>query len=195
MNQITYHTQTSLNLVGHFLVSMPQLENTIFSNTVIFICQHNEQGAMGVVVNKPALMQLEGLFDRTLVDNAAPLYLDHGVHFGGPVSSDHGFVLHSTERPWESSLTINSDVALNTSIDILHSIITGNQCPQQFLIALGCASWDSGQLENELSMNYWLVCPFVRRLLFTEPLENRYQLTFDHMGFDQHAMSSFVGHA
>lgn len=184
-----------LSLAGQFLVAMPQFENSTFSNSVIFICEHDEEGAMGLIVNKPASLEVQELFARTDIEPAQARMINQPVYCGGPVSSDRGFVLHSADRVWDSSLIINQQTALTTSLEVLQSIANGHDCPSNYLIALGCANWSPGQLENELSMNFWLTCPFDQQLLFSEPVQRRYQSTFSTMGFDPTAISSFVGHA
>lgn len=182
------------SLTGQFLVAMPGMADPRFAKTVIYMCEHSSQGAMGIVINKPTDITLPDLFSRVNLDLEAALPEDALVLDGGPVSTERGFVLHSSDRVWNSSLKVDDGVAMTTSRDILEAVASGN-APKYWLIALGYAGWSKGQLEIELAANFWLNVPADRGVLFEEPFESRFNAVFRLMGIDPLMVSGSAGHA
>src|SRR5205823_7531637 len=158
----------SINLTHHFLIAMPKMADPYFSKTLTYICEHNDQGALGLVVNRPIDMTLQALFERlslTLRDNERA---DAPVYFGGPVQTDRGFVLHSPAGNWQSTLRVGAHIGLTTSKDILEAVGRG-EGPEQLLVTLGYAGWSPGQLEHELAQNAWLTVEARDGIIFDTP--------------------------
>lgn len=181
-------------LRNHFLIAMPQLADPNFSHTVTYICEHNEEGALGIVINRPMDVSLGDVLQHMKiqagerVDTAAPIYS------GGPVQPERGFVLHRPVGAWTSSLPITDDIALTTSRDIMTAIGHG-EGPKQFLLALGYAGWGAGQLEQEMADNAWLSGPADPGILFELPVEERWGAAAALIGVDLTLLSSETGHA
>jgi putative transcriptional regulator len=189
----------NVNLTGHFLIAMPAMTDPYFAKSVTFICEHNENGAMGVVVNRPIDMTLYDLFEQVdlqLKDNpiaAMPVY------FGGPVQVDRGFVLHQPTGNWNSTIAISGDTALTTSKDILEAV-AGGFGPQKLLVTLGYAGWDAGQLEEEIAQNAWLTVhppsPQAQdSVIFDLPNVDRFDAAMHLLGVDLMQLSKDAGHA
>ncbi|MCB5188424.1 YqgE/AlgH family protein [Methylobacillus caricis] len=188
----------NVNLTGQFLVAMPAMTDPYFAKSVTFICEHNADGAMGVVINRPIDMKLEALFkqvDLQLNDN--PLAAQ-SVFLGGPVQLDRGFVLHQPEGDWNSTISINGNTALTTSKDILEAIANG-QGPSKILITLGYAGWSAGQLEQEIAQNAWLTieADITARdhLIFDLPHTNKVEAAMALLGLDFARFAEEAGHA
>ena len=162
---------SSVNLTNHFLIAMPSMVDPNFAKTLTFICEHNDQGALGVVVNRPIDMTLSTLFERLDLQLEIPGLADAPVYFGGPVQTDRGFVLHTPVGGWSSTLPVRNDVALTTSKDILEAVAAGTG-PAKLMLALGYAGWSAGQLEQELAQNAWLTVEAKSAILF-EPAARR----------------------
>lgn len=171
------------NLVNHFLIAMPQLQGSYFANSVIYIWRHCEEGALGVVVNQPLKMQLAEIFDQLEIEVDRAGTDDRAVLSGGPVETDKGFILHDSPKPWTSTVNITDDIRITTSRDILADIGRG-EGPDNYLVALGCAGWGPGQLEQELVNNTWLVCPSDKDILFSTDYANKAELAVSTMGFN-----------
>jgi len=173
---------------------MPNMVDPNFAKSVTYICEHNDQGALGVVVNRPIDMTLRTLFEQIEI----PLSDDHRgrmpVYFGGPVQVDRGFVLHRPAGEWQSTLSINQQVGLTTSRDILQAVADGSG-PEQILVSLGYAGWAPGQLEQELSQNAWLTVPADLDVIFNLPPEQRLSAAMKLLGVDLARLSDDVGHA
>jgi putative transcriptional regulator len=140
---------SQLNLANHFLIAMPSMNDPIFGGTVVYICEHNEKGVLGVVINKPTDMTMDVLFDRIdlkVAEGLRPSVEDAPIMFGGPVQDDRGFVLHSPGGRYSSSLSVTDDVAFTTSIDVLEAVANGSG-PRRMLVTIGYAGWSPGQLE------------------------------------------------
>lgn len=194
MQSTSHFPYTPGTLQGHFLISMPHMDDQNFDHTVTYICDHNENGAMGIVVNRPMEMALTELFEHLELANAEH-FSATPVYAGGPVQNDRGFILHSpVAQQFVSSLHINSDLTLTTSVDVLHTIAEGNG-PDNYLVALGYAGWGSGQLEQELSDNVWLSCPADSDILFAIPAAERLQAAAAILGVNLDLMTSQSGHA
>lgn len=183
-----------LNLSGQFLIAMPGMHDPNFAGTVVYLCEHSDQGAMGLIINRETEITLENLFQRVNLKLEIMLPHEAKVLDGGPVATERGFVLHSTDKLWASSLEVNDFVAMTTSRDILEAIAKG-EAPKHWLITLGYSGWGEGQLENELAANAWLSMPADRGILFDEPLESRFKAAFMSLGIDPALMSSQAGHA
>ena len=183
------------SLQNHFLIATPTLDGSYFGKTVTYICEHDDEGAMGIVINQKTdltLKQLLGLTeDEVRVDSA---HEDHLVLAGGPVSRDRGFILHTSQPGWSSSLKLSSEIMVTTSKDIL-TVIGNEKGPEQSLVALGYAGWSPGQLEEELESNSWLTLEADLDLLFNVPAEEKWQKAIDKIGIDIWQLAPTVGHA
>lgn len=183
-----------MNLTQHFLIAMPAMRDPHFSKTLTFICEHNDQGALGVVVNRPIDLTLHALLEQieiTPETDAAKLI---PVHYGGPVQTDRGFVLHTPTGTWQSTLAVGEHIGLTTSKDILQATARGDG-PKQMLVTLGYAGWAPGQLEHELAQNAWLTVNADARILFETPAERRYDASLKLLGVDLAMLSDAAGHA
>jgi putative transcriptional regulator len=183
----------TINLTSHFLIAMPAMSDPNFSRTLTFICEHNERGALGIVVNRPIDVTLAALLrqvDITFEDS--PVY-EQPVFFGGPVQFDHGFVLHRPVGDWKSTLPVG-ELGLTTSKDILEAMVDGRG-PTQQLVALGYAGWAPGQLEDEIRRNGWLTVPADADLIFNVPPESRYDAAMHALGITAASLSEEAGHA
>lgn len=181
------------SLQGHFLLSMPHLNDPSFAQSLIYICEHNASGAMGIIINRPTEMNLNELFQLLELNHNVPTNVT--VYAGGPVQNDRGFILHSpTTTLWDSSYKITDEVTLTTSVDILRAV-SENHGPDAFLVALGYAGWGPGQLEQELSANAWLSCPANLDIMFHTPAEERLQAAAATMGINLNLLTSQSGHA
>ncbi len=181
-------------LTNQFLIAMPGLMDPNFHQTVTYICAHNEEGAMGIVINRPLNIDLgEVLLQMELAPSSKQIkHLP--VYHGGPVQTDRGFVLHKMTMTWESSIRVSDDISMTTSRDILESIAHGNG-PENALIALGYAGWAAGQLEQELKENVWLNGPAESEIIFNTPFNKRWEKSAALLGVDLGTISSDVGHA
>ncbi|MBM3341010.1 MAG: YqgE/AlgH family protein [Betaproteobacteria bacterium] len=187
-------TAQSVNLTRHFLIAMPAMADPHFSKTLTFICEHNNQGALGVVVNRPIDMTLHALLEQIELKPADDSAKATSVHYGGPVQIDRGFVLHTPAGAWQSTLAVGDMIGLTTSKDILQAVARG-EGPRQFLVTLGYAGWAPGQLEQELAQNAWLTVPADPRVLFDTPAKDRYDAGLKLLGIDLGMLSDGAGHA
>ena len=187
---------TQLNLANHFLIAMPSMNDPIFGGAVVYICEHNDKGVLGVVINKPTDMTMDVLFDRIDLKVADGLRaaLDEPIMFGGPVQDDRGFVLHSPGGRYSSSLAVTDDVAFTTSIDVLEAVANGSG-PRRMLVSIGYAGWSPGQLEEEIARNGWLTVGADARVLFDLPIEERYTAAIKLLGIDPLMLATEAGHA
>ncbi|TFW19700.1 YqgE/AlgH family protein [Massilia arenosa] len=186
-----------LNLANHFLIAMPQMQDPIFGGTVVYVCEHNDKGVLGVVINKATDMTMETLFERIdlkLSNGLSGRTGSEPIMFGGPVQDDRGFVLHTPGRRYSSSLTVTDEVAFTTSIDVLEAVAKGDG-PQRMLVSIGYAGWSPGQLEEEISRNGWLTVNADPRVLFDLPIEERYTAALKLLGIDPLMLASEAGHA
>ena len=184
----------NVNLTDNFLIAMPALEDPYFANALVYICEHNENGALGIIVNRPIDMNLAGLFDKIDIKLEAENLSNLPVYFGGPVQLDRGFVLHRPIGLWQSTLAVNSEVGLTSSRDVLASV--GSEgLPAEILVTLGYSGWDAGQLENELAQNSWLTVPAKASILFDLPPEERLPAAMQKLGISFSQLSDVAGHA
>lgn len=188
------------HLANQFLIAMPGMVDPNFAGSVIYLFEHTERGAMGLVVNRPTEVNLSTLFDKVdLKLEIAPL-LDQPVYFGGPVQVERGFVLHESNPnlAYSSSLIIPGGLTMTTSKDVLEAVAIGNG-PRKFLMTLGYAGWGAGQLEEEIILNGWMNVPLSREqmieIIFNTPSSQRYEKTMSHLGFDLSRLSGEAGHA
>ena len=197
---MNFFTEDVSHLANQLLIAMPGMVDDQFAGTVVYVCEHNPQGAMGLVVNRPTNLELKDLFDRIeLKLEIAPLE-KQPVYLGGPVQTDRGFVLHpqADDIRYSSSLTVPGGLAMTTSKDVLEAVSTG-QGPEQFLMTLGYAGWSAGQLEDEISRNGWLNVSTnlddIKKIIFETPYEQRYEKVMNIIGIDPSHLSGDVGHA
>jgi len=182
------------NLTNHFLIAMPSLEDGNFSQSVTYICEHDENGALGITINRPSDIGLAEIFSQLQLSAASDHIINQTVLFGGPVQMDRGFILHSPVGNWNSSLKVTENIAVTTSQDIMEAIAK-NEGPENSIIALGYAGWGPGQLELEISENSWLSCPASEDILFHTPIEKRWQAAALLLGIDLQLLSNQTGHA
>ncbi|MBK1644227.1 hypothetical protein CKO25_06075 [Thiocapsa imhoffii] len=184
----------STTLTNHFLIAMPGLQDPNFSRTVTYVCEHTDQGAMGIVINRPLEVRLGELLEQLEITAQWPGAGDLPVYQGGPVQTDRGFVLHSTGPTFDSTLSITSDISVTTSRDVLEAIASG-EGPEATLIALGYAGWGSGQLEQEMSANAWLSGPASEEIIFRMSPHARWLAAAQLLGVDLNLLSGEAGHA
>ena len=184
----------NLNLTDHFLIAMPAMEDPYFSKSLIYIAEHNDQGALGIIVNRPVDMNLATLFEKIEVPFDAIEIGNLPVFFGGPVQTDRGFVLHRPVGAWQSTLTVNQDVGLTSSRDILQAVASEGE-PHSVLVSLGYSGWGSGQLEHELAQNAWLTVAADAHILFDLPFEEKLPSAMEKLGIDFSNLAVKAGHA
>jgi putative transcriptional regulator len=192
MSTATFDASTSL--ADHFLVAMPSLRDAFFANSIVYLLQHNEAGAFGIVVNHPLNLQLPEIFAQLGVDDERPSSAPQIVLAGGPVEKEKGFVLHDAAPDYPSSLAIRPGVTLTTSKNILEAI-GGNKGPARYLVALGCSGWSPGQLEQELKDNSWFTCKATDEILFSTDFANKPKMAAATLGFDLSQLTSDVGYS
>ncbi len=181
------------SLTNQFLLAMPSLEDINFSRSVTLICEHSEEGALGIVVNRPTNLSVTEIFQQLDLEGKS-IDCSEVVHFGGPVQSERGLVLHENLGSWEYTLAITDTLGLTTSKDILDALAKGKG-PNSYIFALGYAGWTGGQLEAEIQQNSWLTVPANREILFETPVEERWAKAAAMAGIDISKISSQVGHA
>ena len=185
---------STLNLKDHFLIAMPSISNGIFAHSITYICEHNEQGAMGIVINHPLDLSLDEIFQHLDIGDIHRPHRER-IFAGGPVHMDRGFVLHrSSDNNWESTIRVSDQIALTTSQDIL-TAIAHDEGPSDSIVALGYAGWGEGQLELELAENAWLTAPADSDIIFNTPIELKAKAAAAKMGIDLALISPEVGHA
>lgn len=178
---------------NQFLLAMPALAGSYFGQTITYLCEHNEDGAMGLVVNRAVEdVVLGDLFDQLDIDG--PAHRDVQVLEGGPVQRDRGFVLHSDELVLDGTLRLGEGLALSTSREML-AAIADDAGPERFLVCVGYAGWGGGQLEGEMAENAWLTCPAAAEILFEVPLDDRVHRAAEALGIDFNLISGAAGHA
>jgi putative transcriptional regulator len=187
-------------LVDQFLIAMPGMVDERFARTIIYVCAHNDEGAMGLIINQAQhlgfadlLVQL-GILEESEAIRLPPPARDFVVHHGGPVDRSRGFVLHSSDYMVESTVPVSDTLCLTATVDILRAISSGNG-PAKALMALGYSGWGAGQLEREISGNGWLTCPAEPNLLFDTDFDSKYDRLLAALGIDPLHLSSQSGHA
>lgn len=186
--------QNSITLKGQFLLAMPGLADPNFYQTVTCICEHNESGAMGIIVNRVHhSLTAKDIFDELSIENASGAEAIP-IHLGGPVHIGEIFILHGPPFKWKSSLMITPSLAMSNTKDILKAIAMARG-PREFIISLGCAGWGPGQLEAEIKENAWLNYPIFEENIFDRPIETRWEEAVKKMGIDPLLLSDTAGHA
>jgi len=170
---------------------MPSLEDSNFEKSVVYICEHSEEGAMGLVINKPLQINLGNVLQHLDIQTDNKIAEDHPVLLGGPVGQEHGFIIHGDSL---KNVEPFIDIVISSSKQLLRNIAQG-EGPDDFIITLGYAGWSPGQLEEEITKNDWLVVPFDPHILFEVPIEKRWQETARLVGIDIHLISEHMGHA
>jgi len=181
------------SLCDHFLIAMPSMEDTSFAQSVTYICEHNEHGAMGIVINNPMPMALSEIFTQMNLNDQAQQG-DKTIVAGGPVQVERGFVLHSSDTQWHSTIKVSDDISITASRDVIDAIAEG-QGPTPYLIALGYAGWEKGQLEAEIAANSWLTVPADKNIIFNTPFEQRWTVAALALGINVSLISNTAGHA
>jgi putative transcriptional regulator len=181
------------SLCDHFLIAMPSMQDTSFAQSVTYICEHNERGAMGIVINNPMPMILHEIFAQMNLNDEAQQG-QKTIVAGGPVQSERGFVLHSSDTHWHSTIKVSDAISLTASRDIIAALAEG-QGPKSCLIALGYAGWGEGQLEAEIAANSWLTVPADKNIIFNTPFEQRWTVAALALGINVSLISSTAGHA
>ena len=196
-------TTESLNLTHHFLIAMPGMQDELFGRSVVYVCEHNDKGARGLIINKPSDISMDKLFDKVdLLLRREDLHTTPVFH-GGPVHTERGFVLHDRvvlddsagdESAYASSLNIPGGLEMTTSRDVLEALSTGAG-PKRVLVSLGYASWSEGQLESEITENSWLTVSADASVIFETPVEQRYDSALALLGVQPWALSAAAGRA
>lgn len=184
----------SINLTDHFLIAMPAMEDPYFSRTLVYVAEHNDRGALGIIINRPIDMSLGTLLGKIDVPLEAEGFANLPVLFGGPVQTDRGFVLHRPVGRWQSTLVVNEHVGLTSSRDILQAVAETGQ-PHDLMVTLGYSGWSAGQLEHELAQNAWLTVAAELPILFELPYEERLASALDLLGVSLTNLADQVGHA
>lgn len=190
----------NINLTGQFLIAMPSMTDPHFSQTITFICSHTEDGAMGIVLNRPSEHLVSNLFDQLELGAQPSSLLSNALYIGGPMQQDRGFILHNaTNIEYDSTIAVNGAVALTTSKDILDAA-ANNIAPEKMLVAIGYAGWTAGQLEEEIGLNAWLNLEVTEtealyQLVFDETCANKFDLAMSMLGLNLSNLSEVAGHA
>ena len=192
-----------INLTNHFLIAMPGMSDAVFAKSVVYVCEHSERGALGLVINKPASLTLADLFDKVSLPLLRQDLLGSPVYQGGPVQTERGFVLHeplaepvddAVAAPYASTLSIPGGLEMTTSKDVLEALSAGSG-PRKVMVSLGYSAWGQGQLEAELGDNAWLTVDADRAVIFDTPTHDRYDKALALLGLEAWMISSQVGHA
>jgi putative transcriptional regulator len=195
--------ETTINLTHHFLIAMPGLEDEAFAKSVVYLCEHSERGALGLVINKPSDINLKRLFEKVELPLRRNDLTEAPVFQGGPVQTERGFVLHEAmlaadaptdESIYASTMTIPGGLEMTTSKDVLEAISTGAG-PRKVLVSLGYSAWGEGQLESELAENSWLTVGADLGVIFDTPVEQRYEKALGLLGLQSWMLSPEAGHA
>jgi putative transcriptional regulator len=191
--------ESRINLTNQFLIAMPGMADPMFAGSVVYLCEHTEKGALGLVINKPVDIKLKNLFEKVELSLTRDDIADAPVYFGGPVQTERGFVLHERQTndasPYNSTLSIaGGSLDMTTSKDVLEALADGAG-PKRMLVTLGYSGWGAGQLEDELSRNGWLTVDADPRVIFDTPIAQRYEKAVSLLGIDPHMLSQEAGHA
>jgi len=181
------------NLTNHFLIAMPGLADPFFAKTVTYLCQHNADGALGIIINRPSELTLGDIMQQMNIDLDESEAGKMPIFFGGPVQPERGFVLHEPLGRWDSTLQVSPAISLTTSRDILEAISLGKG-PRKALVALGYAGWGKGQLEREMVENAWLSAPAANSILFDLPSAKRWKAAAELMGINISLLTTQAGH-
>jgi putative transcriptional regulator len=187
-----------IDLTNQFLIAMPGVVEEPFAGTVIYLCEHNEKGALGLVINKPVDIKLRNLFEKVELKLDRVELAEQPVFFGGPVQTERGFVLHEKraegEVQYNSTMSVPGGLEMTTSKDVLEALAEGSG-PSRVLITLGYSGWQAGQLEEEIGRNGWLTVDADPKIIFDTPIEKRYDGALSLLGIDPRMLSQEAGHA
>jgi len=187
-----------IDLTNQFLIAMPGMGDDTFAGTVVYLCEHNEKGALGLVINKPIDIKLKNLFEKVELSLDREELAELPVYFGGPVQTERGFVLHEKQgedgEGYSSTMSVPGGLAMTTSKDVLEALSNGAG-PKKILVTLGYSGWQAGQLEDELGRNGWLTVDADPVVIFDTPIEKRYDRALSLLGFDPRMLSQEAGHA
>lgn len=181
-------------LTNHFLIAMPNLLDPGFFHSVTYICEHNKNGAMGVIINQPTTLTIGELTEQMGITLSADLHDQEMIYRGGPVEGERGFILHRPVGHWESTMAITDEIGLTTSNDIIGAMAKG-EGPNDYLITLGYAGWGPGQLETEIRDNSWLSCEGNPDIIFHTNPDQRWEAAASLIGIDIHQLTGDAGHA
>ena len=188
----------AINLTNQFLIAMPGMADGMFAGAVVYLCEHTEKGALGLVINKPIDIKLKNLFEKVELTLDRADIADTPVYFGGPVQTERGFVLHESQggetSPYSSTLTIPGGLEMTTSKDVLEALSNGAG-PKRILVTLGYSGWSAGQLEDEMGRNGWLNVGAAPEIIFDTPAEQRYERALSLLGIHPGMLSQEAGHA
>ena len=187
-------TESGDNLIGHFLIAMPSLNDGFFNQAVTYICEHDKNGSFGIIINQQTGITLKQIAKEMAIETNNTFDDKQPVFIGGPVDQGRGFILHQPTGNWQSSLKVDDNIALTTSKDILQAIVT-NEGPKDNIVALGYAGWAAGQLDSEIASNTWLSCPADEQIIFNTPVEERWKAAAKLIGVDLSLLSNDAGHA
>ena len=182
------------SLINQLLIAMPGMLDPNFSTTVTLICEHNDEGALGIVINRPTTLKLGGLFEQLSVEDPNSEVANSPVLSGGPVGTERGFVLHGPKHFYENTLVVSDEIRLTLSRDVIDAMATG-EGPENALVAIGYAGWEPGQLEDEMLANAWLNVPATPEIVFETPFAERWDSAARILGIDITCMSTDAGHA
>ena len=182
------------SLSNQLLIAMPGMADPNFKSTVTLVCEHNAEGALGIIINRPMSIRLGGLFEQLELDDADASVASIPVLDGGPVARERGFVLHNSGPEFASSVSVSPDIHLTMSRDVLDAMAAGSG-PEKSLVALGYAGWEAGQLEAEMMANTWLNVPANKDIIFDVPFEHRWASAAETLGIDLSRVSPHAGHA
>jgi putative transcriptional regulator len=187
-----------IDLTNQFLIAMPGMADDNFAGSVVYLCEHTERGALGLVINKPIDINLRNLFEKVEINLDSQELADQPVYYGGPVQTERGFVLHEKQLdgtgPYNSTMSVRGGLEMTTSKDVLEALAEGSG-PKKVLITLGYSGWQAGQLEDELGRNGWLTVDADPAVIFDTPIEKRYDRAVSLLGFDPRMLSQEAGHA
>jgi putative transcriptional regulator len=186
--------QQTASLVDKCLIATPAIKDPIFASSLVYLCEHNESGSMGLVINHETTQILDDVFQQLDIQCENDTIKNQPVYVGGPVQLEQGFVLHSNSGQWQNSVEVSNGIHLTSSLDILQAVANGKG-PQDYLVILGFSGWASGQLESELQQNSWLTAACDADLLFHQKPEDKWQVAFDTLGFDINMLSPVSGNA
>ncbi|MFN0184640.1 MAG: YqgE/AlgH family protein [Aquabacterium sp.] len=191
-------SESRINLTNQFLIAMPGMADDNFAGTVVYLCEHTEKGALGLVINKPISIRLKQLFEKVELSLEGGALAEQPVYFGGPVQTERGFVLHepqATDAPaYSSTLSVPGGLSMTTSKDVLEAMAHGAG-PHRVLVTLGYSGWGAGQLEDELGRNGWINVDADPAIVFDTPVEQRYDRALSLLGIDPRMLSQEAGHA
>ncbi|XKM14472.1 YqgE/AlgH family protein [Orbaceae bacterium ac157xtp] len=185
-----------MNLKDHFVIAMPGLNDSLFNQSVVYICEHNREGAMGIIINKPIDdLNLQTVLSRLdITPHKACAELESPVFIGGPLAGEQGFILHTPQKGFASSVPVSEDIMVTTSLDVLKSIGSSDQ-PKDLILFLGYSSWESLQLEHEITKNDWLVAKADPEIIFSRPIEHRWHDAGRSIGVNIETISTQMGNA